>query len=538
MGKQRKYTPDEDASQVEELRSGRTGSFESLVWKYQKRLFNIVFMITGDYECAVASVQSAFVTAYFNAGSLRSTSHFYAWLAGLAIRESRSLLELKQQLAADMDLADNLPQEKSWIVSSSDTSSIKHIPTELQERLRNCIKTLPASLAEVLVLKHVRGYDGDRVAEILQLREETICGQLFEAQEKVLFCIRHQSAFPATGARSEWFHPEIREKFSEFLDNSLDENGKSALKGHLLGCGNCREALAELEWILEHLKSLPDIEPPSRLMQNIMLSIRSGTVPQKKKRHGKRKHLKRRIAYGFAAALFLGILLWIFTRKDEQQTSLASSITEGARRTLSILPQQKQASQPLPAAGRLPHPDKGVPAKPASMPANQVQQSQQPPAVPLPPAAVPTIPLAQPPRPSLPQASLPANTERSAASGVVKRGRQEPVQLPAEWGENQPQGIFTQARPPVQKGRGGEMSIVLRTTDPDSAAREIESAVTALGGNITGRAYSGGSDILYARVDVLNVMELVIRLEKIGKMLDLPHIPDVSEGNVDLVIRW
>jgi len=67
---------------------------------------------------------------------------------------------------------------------------------------------------------------------------------------------------------------------------------------------------------------------------------------------------------------------------------------------------------------------------------------------------------------------------------------------------------------------------------------EIERAVTSLGGSVTGRGYSGGRDILYVRIDVESVMELMGRLGKIGTIQELPAIPDGVFGQIDMVIKW
>ena len=70
-----------------------------------------------------------------------------------------------------------------------------------------------------------------------------------------------------------------RRNFSVYLDNSIEAEESVAIKRHLMICGSCREALAELEWIVEHLKSFPDVDPPNGLVPDIMASIQNGAAP-------------------------------------------------------------------------------------------------------------------------------------------------------------------------------------------------------------------------------------------------------------------
>jgi hypothetical protein len=80
--------------------------------------------------------------------------------------------------------------------------------------------------------------------------------------------------------------------------------------------------------------------------------------------------------------------------------------------------------------------------------------------------------------------------------------------------------------------------VLLNVRDPDTAQEAIERVVTSLGGAITGRGYSGGRTMLYARVDLDTVMDLMGGVGKIGTILELPHIPEGASGTIDLTIRW
>ena len=80
--------------------------------------------------------------------------------------------------------------------------------------------------------------------------------------------------------------------------------------------------------------------------------------------------------------------------------------------------------------------------------------------------------------------------------------------------------------------------MALNSADPVAAAHDIENAVTAIGGKVNGRAYSGNTSIIYTSVEVDSFFSLMSRLEKIGRLQELPQLPEEAEGTVDLVIKW
>jgi hypothetical protein len=86
--------------------------------------------------------------------------------------------------------------------------------------------------------------------------------------------------------------------------------------------------------------------------------------------------------------------------------------------------------------------------------------------------------------------------------------------------------------------QAGELDVSLSVDDSVAAAGAIEKAVSRLGGRITGRAHSGGDDLLYTQIDGRKLPELIDRLGHIGRLQGRPQTSEVTGGQVDLVIRW
>jgi len=515
MGKIQQFTPDEDSQLLLSWHRGDLSAFETLVWKYQKRIFNLAILLTGDHEAAATATENSFLTAYQDIRSLTGRARFSTWLVAIALKECRRLNYFRS--------AESPPSE---IPPSAGLQDILHSvdPSAMMQKLAFCLRDLPVELTELILLRYVRGYSLEKLEEIFLIRADILLSRLFEAEEALTACLKSGSNRSDTALP----HPETRRNFSAYLDITTDDHEKVATKEHLKSCGSCREALADLEWMIEHLKSLPDEEPPHWLTTSIMEKARN--IPEKPAELEKPSYFAIQAAAGMLLLAIIGVSTYLLTNRDEIFTPKPSG---EASRTGNSADKSAEGKNPKPedresllkgvfrGAGLLEDKKpKTSPQLPApSGPSPQVN----------PPTALPTT-ISPPVRAEQPTAPFKAEPPQ-------QRERAERPQLPSEWSDIQTQGRTPQRKTPAPRP-GGEVAVVLATPDPLAATQEIEAAVTSLGGRITGRAYSSGNDILYTRIEVEKLIDLVGKLRKVGKLQELPNLPDNAEGSIDLVIKW
>jgi RNA polymerase sigma-70 factor (ECF subfamily) len=72
---------DEDNRYVSLCQGGDTNAFQVLVERYQKKMLNIAYRITGDYEEACETVQEAFLSAFKAIKEFRGEAAFSTWLS-------------------------------------------------------------------------------------------------------------------------------------------------------------------------------------------------------------------------------------------------------------------------------------------------------------------------------------------------------------------------------------------------------------------------------------------------------------------------
>ncbi len=196
MNDDRQKMPDEDAVLVTSWRGGEISSFEALVSKYQKRIFNIAFRITGDYEDACEVAQDAFVAAYRGIEAFRGAARFSTWLTSITLNISRNRLQQGQAKRRNETFPLDGPSEGGDYRPAHDRPSPAPSPLEqlerrtLHEKLKECMSALSVEFREAIVLRDLHDYSYDEICAILEVRDGTLKSRLFRAREQVKDCMK------------------------------------------------------------------------------------------------------------------------------------------------------------------------------------------------------------------------------------------------------------------------------------------------------------------------------------------------------------
>jgi RNA polymerase sigma-70 factor (ECF subfamily) len=186
----------EDAVLIASWRKGKLSSFDALVLKYQKRMLNIAFRITGDYEDAREVTQDAFVAAYQKIESFRGESLFYVWLTSITVNLSRNRLLQGQTKRKNEAYSLDCPWPDDEESASRDhpspsPSALERLERlDLHEKLLECIKGLTDEFREAIVLKDMQDFSYDEICDILKIRIGTVKSRLSRAREFVKDCVK------------------------------------------------------------------------------------------------------------------------------------------------------------------------------------------------------------------------------------------------------------------------------------------------------------------------------------------------------------
>ena len=187
----------EDSHYVAMCQKGNTSAFQFLVEKYQKKMLNIAFRITGDYEEACETAQEAFLSAFRSIKKFRGDAAFSSWLTAITVNHARDRLKKMKSLSRHEGLSINDPIESETGQMLHDHPSGESLAIdqlerkELQEKVQECISSLEKEFKEVLVLRDIQEFSYDEIHDILNIPEGTIKSRLFRARETMKKCLKH-----------------------------------------------------------------------------------------------------------------------------------------------------------------------------------------------------------------------------------------------------------------------------------------------------------------------------------------------------------
>ncbi|NLW34483.1 MAG: sigma-70 family RNA polymerase sigma factor [Syntrophorhabdus aromaticivorans] len=192
----RPLTKNDDGHFVLLCRKGDADAFEVLVERYQKRMFNVAYRMTGDYEEACEVVQEAFLSAYKAIRKFRGEATFATWLTGITMNHAKN--RLKQMNARSRyegpSIDDPVETETGILnheVPSPEIPVLEQLEQkEIQAKVQECVNSLDNEYREVLVLRDIQGFSYDEIRDILKIPDGTVKSRLFRAREAMKICLK------------------------------------------------------------------------------------------------------------------------------------------------------------------------------------------------------------------------------------------------------------------------------------------------------------------------------------------------------------
>ncbi len=178
----------EDAALVRRAQQGEIEAFDTLVRRYQERIYSVVYHMTSHHEDAADLAQEAFVRAWKALPGFKGDSSFFTWLYRIAA--NLTLNHLKQHRRRghfslnDLDLqAENDPDLLALV--SERTPRRDAALRELQEKLNVALQKLSEPHRMVVTLHDIQGLRHEQIAEIMRCNVGTVRSRLHYARQQL-----------------------------------------------------------------------------------------------------------------------------------------------------------------------------------------------------------------------------------------------------------------------------------------------------------------------------------------------------------------
>jgi RNA polymerase sigma-70 factor (ECF subfamily) len=168
-----------DAECVRRVQQGDTDSFEILVRRHQRAIFNLVYRLLGDYDEAAEVAQEVFLSAYKSIGQFRGEANFSTWLYRIGLNHAstrRKNMNNTQQRHVPLDGAEVIDDG-----AVDPAKSFEH--KEIQQRVQQALNRLDPDDARIILLRDLQDVPYEDVAEMLDIPVGTVKSRLHRARQ-------------------------------------------------------------------------------------------------------------------------------------------------------------------------------------------------------------------------------------------------------------------------------------------------------------------------------------------------------------------
>jgi RNA polymerase sigma-70 factor (ECF subfamily) len=167
----------EDSDLIARFKKGDASAFESLVRKYQDRVYNLCRYMLQDPEDAQDAAQDAFLKAYKGLKGFRPDSSLYTWIYRIAVTTCLDYKRRSHREASRSEpLNENLPSEEPL-------PEQLYASAEIPRSIQLAVQKLPEKLRAAIVLREIEELSYEEIAEVLHTSPGTVKSRIARARE-------------------------------------------------------------------------------------------------------------------------------------------------------------------------------------------------------------------------------------------------------------------------------------------------------------------------------------------------------------------
>jgi len=175
----------DDAELVRLILQGEGGHFETLVGRYQTRLFRFISRFTNDAEDARDVTQEAFMKVYGALDSFDPRYRFSTWLFRIAGNAAIDHLRRRRGRTVPLELPPNEDGEtRAFEPRETRPDPLEDLTRRRQRRvIDEAIEKLPDDYRELISLRHYGELPYEEIAELKGMPLGTVKNKLFRARQ-------------------------------------------------------------------------------------------------------------------------------------------------------------------------------------------------------------------------------------------------------------------------------------------------------------------------------------------------------------------
>ena len=174
-----------DSILVEKAKKGDANSFEILVIKYQRRIFNLIFRLTNEPDIVEDIAQEVFIKAYKALKDFKGKSSFSTWIYRITV--NTCLNHIKSNKRNLYKSLEDDSYEEGYDTASHNLMNTEHVIErhELSKKIEEAINSLNQEQKAIIVLRDIEGFSYEDIGRILDCPTGTVRSRLFRARKEL-----------------------------------------------------------------------------------------------------------------------------------------------------------------------------------------------------------------------------------------------------------------------------------------------------------------------------------------------------------------
>jgi RNA polymerase sigma-70 factor (ECF subfamily) len=173
----------DDAVLVRKAQQGDMDAYESLVLKYQQRVYALCRRLTGAHQSADDLAQETFIKAYYALGRFDAQWPLYPWLRRIALNSGLNYLKARKRERPLLE--GTLGARRTPFSAPADGPEERLERAEFEVRFERALASLPADQRSVFVLRFHESMSYEEISRALDLPIGTVMSRLNRARQKL-----------------------------------------------------------------------------------------------------------------------------------------------------------------------------------------------------------------------------------------------------------------------------------------------------------------------------------------------------------------
>ncbi len=182
--KNRKIILDDDKILIKKILSGKESSFEEIMRKYNKRIFNFVLRMVRNEEVAIELTQDFFIKIFTKLYKYNFEYKFSTWAYRICYNLVIDYIRKNQTYVNSLD-DDSTYKKDSYMRESATKEDGADVfeREEVKSYLWKTVSLLPVKYKELILLRYIQELKYDEISEVTSLPIGTVKNRIFKAKD-------------------------------------------------------------------------------------------------------------------------------------------------------------------------------------------------------------------------------------------------------------------------------------------------------------------------------------------------------------------